>query len=54
MLPLGRPHVSAGSPVEVIDKFHKEIMAGLADPGVEARLADLGGVCLPGSPASGS
>jgi tripartite-type tricarboxylate transporter receptor subunit TctC len=36
---------------EIIDKINKEINAGLADPKVKARLADLGGTVLGGSPA---
>ena len=40
-----------GTPAEVIDKLNKEINAGLADPKLIARLADLGGTVLPGSPA---
>ena len=40
-----------GTPVEGIDKIHKEINAGLADPKMKARFADLGGTVLPGSPA---
>jgi tripartite-type tricarboxylate transporter receptor subunit TctC len=40
-----------GSPAEVIDKINKEINAGLADPELNARLGDLGGTALPGSPA---
>ena len=39
------------TPAEVIDKLNKEINAGLADPKMKARLADLGGTVLPGSPA---
>jgi tripartite-type tricarboxylate transporter receptor subunit TctC len=39
------------TPVEIIDKLNKEINAGLADPKVKARLADLGGAVLPGAPA---
>jgi len=38
------------TPGEIIDKLNKEINAGLADPKMKARLADLGPV-LPGSPA---
>jgi tripartite-type tricarboxylate transporter receptor subunit TctC len=34
------------TPVEIIDKLNKEIDAGLADPKIKARLADLGGVPL--------
>jgi tripartite-type tricarboxylate transporter receptor subunit TctC len=39
-----------GTPGEVIDKINKEINAGLADPTMKARLADLGGVTIAGSP----
>jgi tripartite-type tricarboxylate transporter receptor subunit TctC len=39
------------TPAEMIDKINKEINAGLADPKVKARLADLGGTVLGGSPA---
>jgi tripartite-type tricarboxylate transporter receptor subunit TctC len=43
--------VPRNTPVEIIDKLNKEINAGLADPKLKARLADLGGTVLPGSPA---
>ena len=39
------------TPVEIIDKLNKQINAGLADPNIKARLADLGGTPLAGSPA---
>ena len=39
------------TPAEIIDKLNKEINAGLADPKMKARLADLGGTVLAGSPA---
>jgi tripartite-type tricarboxylate transporter receptor subunit TctC len=39
------------TPAVVIDKLNKEINAGLANPKLKARLADLGGTVLPGSPA---
>jgi tripartite-type tricarboxylate transporter receptor subunit TctC len=39
------------TPAEIIDKLNKEISAGLADPNMKARLADLGGTVLAGSPA---
>jgi tripartite-type tricarboxylate transporter receptor subunit TctC len=39
------------TPAEIIDKLNKEINAGLADPKIKARLADLGGTPLVGSPA---
>jgi tripartite-type tricarboxylate transporter receptor subunit TctC len=39
------------TPAEIIDKLNKEINAGLADPGIKARVADLDGTVLVGSPA---
>jgi tripartite-type tricarboxylate transporter receptor subunit TctC len=39
------------TPAEIIDKLNKEINAGLADPNIKARLADLGGTVLALSPA---
>src|SRR6516164_7238067 len=39
-----------GTPTEVIDRLNKEINAGLADPTMKARLADLGGTTIAGSP----
>jgi tripartite-type tricarboxylate transporter receptor subunit TctC len=40
-----------GTPLEIVDKLNEEINAGLADPKIKARLADLGGAVLAGSPA---
>jgi tripartite-type tricarboxylate transporter receptor subunit TctC len=40
------------TPVEIIDKLNKEINAGLADPKIKARLADLGGTVLSLSPSN--
>ena len=40
-----------GTPAEVIEKLNQEINAGLADPDVKARLAELGGILMPGTPA---
>jgi tripartite-type tricarboxylate transporter receptor subunit TctC len=40
-----------GTPVEIIDKLNKQINAALADPMIKARLAELGGMALGGSPA---
>jgi tripartite-type tricarboxylate transporter receptor subunit TctC len=40
-----------GTPAEIVDKLNKEINAGLADPKMKARLADLGGDVLALSPA---
>jgi tripartite-type tricarboxylate transporter receptor subunit TctC len=39
------------TPAEIVEKLNKEINAGLADPNMKARLADLGGSVLAGSPA---
>jgi tripartite-type tricarboxylate transporter receptor subunit TctC len=39
------------TPVEIIDKLNLEINAALAEPKLKARLAELGGAALPGSPA---
>ena len=39
------------TPPDIIEKLNKEINAALADPKIKARLADLGGTVLPGSPA---
>ncbi|HEV3395310.1 MAG TPA: tripartite tricarboxylate transporter substrate binding protein [Xanthobacteraceae bacterium] len=41
-----------GTPAEVIDKLNNEIDAGLADPEMMARFADLGDVPMPMSPAA--
>jgi tripartite-type tricarboxylate transporter receptor subunit TctC len=40
-----------GTPAEIIGRLNTEINAGLADPKLKARLADLGGIMLAGSPA---
>jgi tripartite-type tricarboxylate transporter receptor subunit TctC len=39
------------TPAEIIEKLNKEINAGLADPKIKARLADLGNIGLALSPA---
>jgi tripartite-type tricarboxylate transporter receptor subunit TctC len=36
---------------EIVNKLNKEINAGLADPKIKARLADLASAVIPGSPA---
>jgi hypothetical protein len=41
----------ARTPAGIIDKLNNEINAALADPKIKARLADLGGTPLVGSPA---
>ncbi|HEY7243931.1 MAG TPA: tripartite tricarboxylate transporter substrate binding protein [Xanthobacteraceae bacterium] len=40
-----------GTPAEIVDKLNREINAGLADPKVKARLADLGADSMPMTPA---
>jgi tripartite-type tricarboxylate transporter receptor subunit TctC len=39
------------TPAEIVNKLNKEINAGLDDPKLKARLIDLGGTLLAGSPA---
>jgi tripartite-type tricarboxylate transporter receptor subunit TctC len=43
--------VRSSTPAEIVDKLNKEINLGLVDPKIKARLADLGGTTLTGSPA---
>jgi tripartite-type tricarboxylate transporter receptor subunit TctC len=43
--------VPKNTPPGIVDKLNKEINAGLADPNLKARLADLDGTVLGGSPA---
>jgi tripartite-type tricarboxylate transporter receptor subunit TctC len=38
------------TPVEIVDTLNREINTALADPNIKARLADLGGTVLAGSP----
>jgi tripartite-type tricarboxylate transporter receptor subunit TctC len=45
---LGAPK---GTPAEIVDKLNAAVNAGLADPKLKARLADLGGTMLVGTPA---
>ena len=39
------------TPAEIVNKLNSEINACLADPKLKARIADLGGVAITGSPA---
>jgi tripartite-type tricarboxylate transporter receptor subunit TctC len=39
-----------GTPRPIIDRLNREFNAALADPVMKARLADLGGVPIPGTP----
>jgi tripartite-type tricarboxylate transporter receptor subunit TctC len=43
--------VPKNAPAEIVDRLNREINAGLADPGLKSRLADLGGMTLAGTPA---
>jgi tripartite-type tricarboxylate transporter receptor subunit TctC len=43
--------VANGTPIEIIDKLNKEISASLADPRMQARLADAGYTAFASSPA---
>jgi len=40
------------TPVDIVDKLNREVNAALADPKLKARLADLGGIVLPGTAAN--
>jgi len=46
-LGLGAPK---NTPADIVDKLNKEINAGLADPKIKTRVADMGGTVLAGSP----
>jgi len=48
VLGIGAPKAT---PAEIIERLNKVINTALADPKMKARLADLGGTVLPGSPA---
>jgi tripartite-type tricarboxylate transporter receptor subunit TctC len=56
-VPVTRQSAGRGSallentPAEIIDKLNKEINAGLGDPRIKARVADLGGTVFISSPA---
>ena len=41
-----------GMPAEAVDRIGREINAGLADPKMQARFADLGGTPMPLAPAA--
>jgi tripartite-type tricarboxylate transporter receptor subunit TctC len=43
--------VPRGTPAEIVERLHQEINAALADPKLRARVTDLGGAAIPGSPA---
>jgi tripartite-type tricarboxylate transporter receptor subunit TctC len=43
--------VPKGTPAEIVEKLNKEVNAALADPKIKARLLDMGGMLIGGSPA---
>jgi tripartite-type tricarboxylate transporter receptor subunit TctC len=43
--------VPKSTSAEIVEKLNREINAGLADPKIKARLAELGGTVLSGSPS---
>jgi tripartite-type tricarboxylate transporter receptor subunit TctC len=43
--------VPKGTPTDIIEKLNKEINAALANPTIKARLADMGGMLMAGTPA---
>jgi tripartite-type tricarboxylate transporter receptor subunit TctC len=43
--------VPKGTPAEIVDRLNNELNAAFAEPKMKARIADLGGMPLPGSPA---
>jgi tripartite-type tricarboxylate transporter receptor subunit TctC len=42
----------AGTPAIIVEKLNQELNAAFADPKMKARIAELGGTPLPGSPAN--
>jgi tripartite-type tricarboxylate transporter receptor subunit TctC len=42
--------VPKGTPRPIIDKLNRLVNEALADPAMQAKLADLGGVLIPGKP----
>jgi tripartite-type tricarboxylate transporter receptor subunit TctC len=43
--------VAKGTPVAIVERLNREVNAALADAGMKAKLADLGGDPIPGTPA---
>jgi tripartite-type tricarboxylate transporter receptor subunit TctC len=39
------------TPTDIVERLNREIQSGLADATIKARIADLGGAALPGSPS---
>ena len=48
---IGGVGIPRSTPAGIVDKLNTEINAALADPKMKARLAELGGMVLPGSSA---
>ena len=44
-------NAAKGTPPEIVDALNKEVNAALVDPTMKAKLANLGGMMMPGSPA---
>jgi tripartite-type tricarboxylate transporter receptor subunit TctC len=42
--------VPKGTPRPIIDKLNRLVNQALADPGMQAKLAELGGILIPGTP----
>jgi len=42
--------VPAGTPREIVERLNRAVNDALADPGVQAKLAELGGTLIPGTP----
>src|SRR6202021_3196338 len=42
--------VPKGTPRDIIDKLNKTVNEALADPATQAKLAELGGTLIPGTP----
>jgi tripartite-type tricarboxylate transporter receptor subunit TctC len=42
------------TPADIVERLNREINAGLGDPALKARLAEMGAWALPGSPADGA
>jgi tripartite-type tricarboxylate transporter receptor subunit TctC len=40
-----------GTPPEIVERLHREVDAGLANPGIRARLAEVGSTLMPMTPA---
>jgi tripartite-type tricarboxylate transporter receptor subunit TctC len=42
--------IPRNTPAEIVDRLNRELNAGLADPRMQARIAELGATVMPGSP----